>query len=90
MLVKCNLLPALHKGNFKKTILTVHGRVGWEHFLAMQPYSDTFRAYRKAMHRVLGSKNAVAQFNDLQEVEVRRFLLRVLQSPADLNQHIRT
>ncbi len=56
----------------------------------MQPYSDTFRAYRKAMHRVLGSKNAVAQFNDLQEVEVRRFLLRVLQSPTDLNQHIRT
>ncbi|BCS21176.1 cytochrome P450 [Aspergillus puulaauensis] len=56
----------------------------------MQPYSDTFRAYRKAMHRVLGTKNSVAQFNDLQEVEVRRFLLRVLESPTDLNQHIRT
>ncbi|OJI97944.1 hypothetical protein ASPVEDRAFT_37406 [Aspergillus versicolor CBS 583.65] len=64
--------------------------VGWEDFLAMQPYSDTFRSYRKAMHRVLGTKNAVAQFNQLQEVEVRRLLLRVLQRPADLNQHIRT
>ncbi|KAL2814360.1 cytochrome P450 [Aspergillus cavernicola] len=64
--------------------------VGWEHILAMQTYSDTFRAYRKAMHRVLGTKNVIAQFNSLQHVEVRRFLLRVLEKPRDLVQHIRT
>ncbi|KAL5040935.1 hypothetical protein BDW71DRAFT_212621 [Aspergillus fruticulosus] len=64
--------------------------VGWEHILAMQPYSDMFRAYRKAMHRVLGTKNVIAQFNELQDVEVRRFLLRVLDKPGDLVQHIRT
>ncbi|KAL4914581.1 cytochrome P450 [Aspergillus aurantiobrunneus] len=63
---------------------------GWEHILAMQPYSDTFRAYRKAMHRVLGTKTAISQFDRLQDVEVRRFLLRVLESPTDLIQHIRT
>jgi hypothetical protein len=65
-------------------------RVGWEHILAMQPYSDMFRAYRKAMHRVLGTKNVIAQFNELQDVETRRFLLRVLEKPGDLVQHIRT
>ncbi|KAJ0421285.1 cytochrome P450 [Aspergillus carlsbadensis] len=64
--------------------------VGWEHILAMQTYSDTFRAYRKAMHRVLGTKNVISQFNELQDVEVRRFLLRVLDKPEDLVQHIRT
>lgn len=65
-------------------------RAGWEYILAMQTYSDQFRAYRKAMHRTIGSKVIVTQFNCLQEVEVRRFLLRVLNDPDGLIQHIRT
>ncbi|KAL4864886.1 cytochrome P450 [Aspergillus spectabilis] len=52
--------------------------VGWEHILAMLSYSDTFRAYRKAMHRVLGTKTSFARFNELQE------------RLGDLVQHIRT
>jgi hypothetical protein len=56
----------------------------------MLSYSDTFRAYRKAMHRVLGNKNSVAKFNELQEVEVRKFLRRVVERPGDLVQHVRT
>ncbi|KAH8429766.1 cytochrome P450 [Aspergillus melleus] len=64
--------------------------VGWEDILAMQTYSDRFRAYRKVMHRVLGSKAVTSRFNALQDIEIRRFLLRVLQKPNDLVQHIRT
>jgi hypothetical protein len=64
--------------------------VGWEHTLAMQSHSDTFHAYCKAMHRVLGTKNVISQVDELQDVEVRRFLLRVLDKPGDLLQHIRT
>lgn len=64
--------------------------VGWNGSLAMQTYSDQFRAYRKVMHRVLGTKTTTARFNSLQEVEVRRFLMRVLDRPEDLVQHIRT
>ncbi|EAU32059.1 conserved hypothetical protein [Aspergillus terreus NIH2624] len=64
--------------------------VGWNDALAMQTYSDKFRAYRKVMHRVLGSKAVTARFNPLQHVEIRRFLLRVLDKPNDLLQHIRT
>ncbi|KAL4789294.1 cytochrome P450 [Aspergillus venezuelensis] len=64
--------------------------IGWEDILAMQAYGDPFRAYRKAMHKVLGTKNSIAQFNTLQEVEVRRLLLRVLETPGDLVRHIRT
>lgn len=65
-------------------------RVGWENILAMQTYSDRFRAYRKVIHRVLGSKTVTSRFNALQDIEIRRFLLRVLQQPNDLVQHIRT
>lgn len=65
-------------------------RVGWEHSLAMQTYSDRFRAYRRAMQPYLGSENAIAQYDSLQEVEGRRFLLRVLRNPKQLVQHIST
>jgi hypothetical protein len=65
-------------------------RVGWEHILAMQTYSDRFRAYRKAMQPYLGSEAAVAQYNTLQETEVHRFLLRVVNDQARLAEHIQT
>lgn len=64
--------------------------MGWEHILAMQTYSDRLRAYRKAMQPYLGSETAVSQYNELQEVESHRFLLRVLKDPKNLIQHIST
>ncbi|KAE8374971.1 cytochrome P450 [Aspergillus bertholletiae] len=64
--------------------------LGWENALGMLGYSDRFRSYRKAMHRVLGTKALMSRFDSLQDVEVRRFLLRVLLKPDDLIQHIRT
>lgn len=65
-------------------------RVGWEHILAMQTYSDRLRAYRKAVQPYLGSESAVAPNNPLQELEVRRFLLRTLRDPKNIMQHIET
>lgn len=56
----------------------------------MQTYSDRFRAYRKAMQPYLGSESAVAQYNTLQETEVRRFLLRTLRDQDNLVKHIQT
>lgn len=41
------------------------------------------------MSRIIGSKNVAAQFNDLQMVEVGHFLLRVLENPDGLVEHIR-
>ncbi|KAE9372779.1 putative cytochrome P450 oxidoreductase OrdA-like protein [Stipitochalara longipes BDJ] len=63
--------------------------VGWENSLAFNKYSDRFRAHRKHMAQVLGSKVAVSRFNLLQEVEVGRFLLRTLETPDKLLGHIR-
>lgn len=65
-------------------------RVGWKHILAMQTYSDRFRAYRKALQPYMGSESAVGQFNPLQELEVNRFLLRVLKDQTKLSHHIQT
>ncbi|KAJ5683546.1 O-methylsterigmatocystin oxidoreductase [Penicillium macrosclerotiorum] len=64
--------------------------VGWENGLAFQGYTEKFRAYRKAVQPSFGSEAAVSQFNTLQEVEVHRFLLRVLRDPTNLAQHIQT
>ncbi|OJJ32368.1 hypothetical protein ASPWEDRAFT_117096 [Aspergillus wentii DTO 134E9] len=64
--------------------------IGWHDTLGLLPYSDRFRTYRKTLHRALGTSSAVARFTSLQEVEIRRFLLRVLREPDALLQHIRT
>ncbi|CAL5871895.1 uncharacterized protein PFLUO_LOCUS6150 [Penicillium psychrofluorescens] len=42
------------------------------------------------MGRSFGPESTVAQFDSLQEVEAHRFLLRVLQDPLRLAQHIQT
>lgn len=44
---------------------------------------------RKALGHQIGSKTAVSRFNAVQDLEVRRFLLRVLEDPDKLLQHIR-
>ncbi|EJC98992.1 cytochrome P450 monooxygenase [Fomitiporia mediterranea MF3/22] len=64
--------------------------VGWENALSSLTYSDRFRAYRKNVRMHLGTKQAVSRLNLLQDIEVRRFLLRVLEEPDKLFHHIRT
>jgi cytochrome P450 len=63
---------------------------GWERGLAMMPYSPKVRAYRKALHTVLGTPSAIDPFRPLIELETRRFLVRVLDKPDDVLQAIRT
>lgn len=63
---------------------------GWSVALASQLYGDRFRTYRKQLHTTIGTKTSAARFNPLQEVEVHRFLLRLLEQPEGLLAHIRT
>jgi hypothetical protein len=42
------------------------------------------------MSKVLGSQVASARFNPLQEAEAGHFLMRVLNDPDNLTEHIRT
>ncbi|KAK8103562.1 cytochrome P450 [Apiospora kogelbergensis] len=63
---------------------------GWKYMLALRPYGNGMRAVRKFLHSGVGTKASLAQYADLQEVEVRRFLLRTLERPKELRDHIRT
>lgn len=63
---------------------------GWGKIFVSLPNNSLWRAYRKNVHAVIGSPTIGAQFWALQDVEVRRFLLRVLETPQKFIQHIRT
>lgn len=55
----------------------------------MLRYDDRLKLHRKHMHNYFGTPSAVAQHDGLQEVEARRFLLRILNDPVSFMQHIR-
>ncbi|KAI1129982.1 hypothetical protein F5Y10DRAFT_236736 [Nemania abortiva] len=54
------------------------------------PYDDQFRASRKHVRLVVGTRSDVEPYMLLQEIEVRRFLFRVLQKSDKLLSHVRT
>ncbi|THC96012.1 hypothetical protein EYZ11_004511 [Aspergillus tanneri] len=63
---------------------------GWENFISVQQYTDPrFRLTRKVLQQQIGSNASVSRFDNIQDVESRRFLLRVCNSPGDLIRHIR-
>ncbi|KAI1308260.1 cytochrome protein [Xylaria venustula] len=64
--------------------------VGWTQSLPIMPYNDTYRARRKLMHTMMGTKAIVAPYLALQTAEVHRFLFRVLRQPESLVNHIKT
>lgn len=63
--------------------------VGWKNTLALLPYGDRFRRYRKLFHQLIGSSYAMSRFWSIEEDEMRRFLRRVIARPDDLSSHIR-
>jgi hypothetical protein len=63
---------------------------GFGNFLPFRQYNETFRWHRKLVHQQIGTKVMAARFNDVQDVESRRFLLRVLKTPEDLLKHFKT
>jgi hypothetical protein len=62
--------------------------VGWEDSTGLQKYSNTLRAHRKNIRGIIGSKWVLAPFYPLLDVEVRRFLFRVLENPTDFVDHL--
>jgi ribosomal protein L20A (L18A) len=68
---------------------THNDRSGWHNVLGACRNLEDVRKTRKYLHQEIGSKHSVARFNDVQTAEVGRFLLRVLDEPGKLQQHIR-
>ncbi|KAI3319765.1 cytochrome P450 oxidoreductase OrdA-like protein [Xylariaceae sp. AK1471] len=77
--------------NSSRTRLVFGGEmVGWGNTLPLLPYDDRFRASRKHVHLMIGTRSSIEPYILLQEVEVHRFLFRILQEPDKLLSHIRT
>ncbi|KAF5606611.1 oxidoreductase [Fusarium subglutinans] len=63
---------------------------GYNQILSFKPYDKSLKQHRKLVHQQLGTKTAASRFRDVQDVESRRLLLRILESPEKLSAHIKT
>ncbi|OJJ42400.1 hypothetical protein ASPZODRAFT_155317 [Penicilliopsis zonata CBS 506.65] len=63
---------------------------GWGNVPSSQDNGPLLRRYRRAMTRVLGTRESTSRFDRLLELEARRFACRVLQTPEDFAAHNRT
>lgn len=52
-------------------------------------YNSTLRMHRREFHRHIGSPAALCRLSSVEEIELRRLLLRILEDPHDLDAHIR-
>lgn len=65
-------------------------RVGFDRWLTtFKFYNDEFKLHRKLFHNYIGTRSAMKKFEQLEEIETRRFLLRVLNDPNGFIGHIR-
>ncbi|KAF2731693.1 cytochrome P450 [Polyplosphaeria fusca] len=63
--------------------------VGWRYATAMLPYTDLWKIHRKNITKIVTTKESIAAFERVQEVEAVHFVLNLLQSPDDWFDHIR-
>ncbi|OAA78163.1 Cytochrome P450 [Akanthomyces lecanii RCEF 1005] len=63
---------------------------GFHKWISFMQYDPTWRQHRKAIHQQMGTKKTAAQFNDAQDMETRRLLVRLTEDPKGLFQHIRS
>lgn len=67
-----------------------NGMCGFGKYLPSQQYDETFRLHRKMIHQQMGTDKTASRFSHVQDVESRRFLLRVLDNPKGLLHHLAT
>ena len=74
-----------------RPVLPMAGKLlGYDQTLILAPYGHSFRNQRRFLHKYLGSRNNFAKikpFHDLIESEIRVFLQRMIQTPANADEH---
>ncbi|UKZ78143.1 hypothetical protein TrVFT333_005877 [Trichoderma virens FT-333] len=63
---------------------------GYDGFMPPMQYTDQYRQHRKFIHQQLGTKILASRFNTVQDIESRRFLLRIMNDPQNFFEHIKT
>lgn len=54
--------------------------------MSLVPYGDRWRGIRRIFHQYMNAK-AVTQYRSIQDVEVKKFLVRLLENPKDFSKH---
>lgn len=73
-----------------RPVLVMGGElIGWKYTLALTPYGDRFRDYRRYIARIIGGKPQVDKHRELTHFETHKFLRRMLQNPEEVAAHIR-
>ncbi|KAL1713887.1 cytochrome P450 [Schizophyllum commune] len=63
--------------------------VGWSRTTVLLPYGARHRASRRLMQQVIGTQSAVHKFDEIEEIEIRKFLNNLLDTPEDFAEHVR-
>ncbi|KAK7695653.1 hypothetical protein QCA50_000289 [Cerrena zonata] len=63
--------------------------VGWKDSTTFMSYTEQFKKSRRYFSHAMGSKNTVKRHHGLIELENRKFLRRLLETPEDVHEHIR-
>ncbi|CAG9982739.1 unnamed protein product [Clonostachys byssicola] len=66
------------------------GMCGYNRFATGMPYDDTLRRHRKLIHQYIGTSASVIGLRKVQEREISRTLMRLLETPERLIDHVRT
>ncbi|PHH61031.1 hypothetical protein CDD81_853 [Ophiocordyceps australis] len=84
----------LHKNSAKTAARPAMGCAqrlcGFDRLMPFQQYDQAHRQARKMMYQQFGTRALASQFDHVQKMEARRFLLRLLQTPDDWMQHLQT
>ncbi|KAF9871869.1 hypothetical protein CkaCkLH20_10501 [Colletotrichum karsti] len=62
--------------------------VGFGNMLGLVPYNDRFRRHRTNIAKTIGTRGPASQYQQLQEAESGHLLLRILDKPDGLFDHI--
>ncbi|RDB27681.1 hypothetical protein Hypma_003239 [Hypsizygus marmoreus] len=63
--------------------------IGWNRQMILSQYDDRFRLMRKYVKAFIGTKSAIESHKNLQEVETKYFLARILDNPTRVIENIR-
>lgn len=68
--------------------MSLRFRVGLNESMGLMPYNSAFRYQRKIIAREIGNKKVASNYDEWMELEASRLLLRVLENPDDIFDHI--
>ncbi|KAH9049218.1 cytochrome P450 [Lactarius deliciosus] len=63
--------------------------MGWDRGLVLSHYGERFRAFRRLVHRFMGTRTTVSHHHDTVTRHTHRFLQRLLDAPEKFIEHLR-